>query len=71
MKSIRIAARLRHALVFCAGTLALGTVHAEQIGSVNTNFRVTGSDKVVVEAYDDPAVSPALHAMSPARAPAA
>ncbi|MGN6318076.1 CreA family protein [Trinickia sp.] len=29
---------------------------AQEIGSVNTNFRVTGSDRVVVEAYDDPAV---------------
>ncbi|KAA0090633.1 CREA signal peptide protein [Paraburkholderia sp. T12-10] len=32
-------------------------VHAQEIGSVNTNFRITGSDRVVVEAYDDPAVS--------------
>lgn len=38
----------------CAG--AIGTAHAEQIGSVNTNFRITGSDRVVVEAYDDPQV---------------
>ncbi|NYI00656.1 CreA protein [Cupriavidus plantarum] len=29
---------------------------AEEIGSVSTNFRVTGSDKVVIEAYDDPQV---------------
>ncbi|MFX1672855.1 CreA family protein [Paraburkholderia sp. A2WS-5] len=57
MNSTRFAARLRPALAFCAGALALGAAHAEQIGSVNTNFRLTGSDKVVVEAYDDPAVS--------------
>lgn len=30
---------------------------AEELGSVNTNFRITGSDRVVVEAYDDPAVA--------------
>lgn len=29
---------------------------AEEIASVNTNFRVTGSDRIAVEAYDDPAV---------------
>lgn len=33
------------------------SVHAEEVGSVNTNFRITGSDKVVVEAYDDPLVA--------------
>jgi CreA protein len=31
--------------------------HAEEIGSVNTNFKLPRSDRVVVEAYDDPAVS--------------
>ncbi len=56
MKSTRYAVRLRCALAFCASTLVMGAAHAEQIGSVNTNFRMTGSDKVVVEAYDDPAV---------------
>jgi CreA protein len=30
---------------------------AEEIGSVNTHFRLAGSDRVVVEAYDDPAVT--------------
>src|SRR5690348_11182082 len=30
---------------------------SEEIGSVNTNFRLPKSDRVVVEAYDDPAVS--------------
>lgn len=29
----------------------------EEIGSVNTNFRITGSDKVVIEAFDDPKVA--------------
>ncbi|KWR91375.1 CreA family protein [Cupriavidus sp. IDO] len=37
--------------------MSLGPVaHAEEIGSVSTNFRMTGSDKVVIEAYDDPQV---------------
>jgi len=36
--------------------LAAGAAHAEEIGSVSTNFRMTGSDKVVIEAYDDPLV---------------
>ena len=37
---------------------ALGASHAfaEEIGSVNTNFRLPKSDRVVVEAYDDPSV---------------
>lgn len=30
---------------------------AEDVASVNTNFRITGSDRVVVEAYDDPLVN--------------
>ncbi len=33
----------------------LGT--AEEVGSVNTNFHITGSDRVVVEAFDDPLVA--------------
>jgi CreA protein len=36
---------------------AAGIAHAEEIASVNTNFRFTGSDRVSVEAYDDPLVS--------------
>ena len=39
--------------------LALRTVgcsRAEDIGSVSTNFRITGSDKIVIEAFDDPLV---------------
>ncbi|SAL74320.1 creA protein [Caballeronia arvi] len=43
-----------------AATLTLisgaGLAHAEEIASVNTNFRFTGSDRVTVEAYDDPLV---------------
>ncbi|WP_321962680.1 CreA family protein [Paraburkholderia sp. J7] len=51
MKSARLTA-----LLAGASLVASAAAHAEQIGSVNTNFRVTGSDKVVVEAYDDPQV---------------
>jgi CreA protein len=39
-----------------AALLAAPLAHAEEVASVNTNFHVTGSDRVVVEAYDDPAV---------------
>ncbi|MEX3979266.1 CreA family protein [Paraburkholderia sp. EG287A] len=56
MKSTRLVARLARPLLACASLVAFAAAHAEQIGSVNTNFRVTGSDKVVVEAYDDPQV---------------
>ena len=34
----------------------LHTAGAEEIASVNTNFHLTGSDRVTVEAYDDPDV---------------
>ncbi|WP_408117865.1 CreA family protein [Caballeronia grimmiae] len=40
-------------LFFLLGATA---AHAEEIASVNTNFRFTGSDRVSVEAYDDPLV---------------
>ncbi|WP_371748107.1 CreA family protein [Cupriavidus sp. AcVe19-6a] len=43
-------------LVLAACAAATGGAHAEEIGSVSTNFRMTGSDKVVIEAYDDPQV---------------
>jgi CreA protein len=36
--------------------LLLPSAHGEEVASVNTNFRVMGSDRVVVEAYDDPIV---------------
>ncbi len=32
------------------------TSHAEEIGSVNTEWKLTGSHKLVVEAFDDPKV---------------
>lgn len=38
-------------------SLLLAGCSREEIGSVNTNFRITGSDKVVIEAYDDPKVA--------------
>jgi CreA protein len=47
------------AVVACTAPLAASfaaPAHAEEIGSVNTNFHLTGSDRVVVEAYDDPQV---------------
>ncbi|WDD93434.1 CreA family protein [Burkholderia sp. FERM BP-3421] len=47
----------RPALALCAALLPLTAAHAEEVGSVNTNFRLTGSDRVVVEAYDDPLVN--------------
>ncbi|MGZ2744151.1 CreA family protein [Burkholderia stagnalis] len=40
-----------------ASLAAAPFAHAEEVGSVNTNFRLTGSDRVVVEAYDDPQVA--------------
>lgn len=43
-------------LALAACVAATGGAHAEEIGSVSTNFRMTGSDKVVIEAYDDPQV---------------
>ena len=39
-----------------ATALSIPLVHSEEVASVNTNFRITGSDRVVVEAYDDPLV---------------
>jgi CreA protein len=47
--------RIRTVLAVVCLTAASGA-HAEEIGSVSTNFRMTGSDKVVIEAYDDPQV---------------
>jgi CreA protein len=54
--AVRIAALLPRAVLACAGAGAVLSAHAEEIGSVNTNFHITGSDRVVVEAYDDPQV---------------
>ena len=42
-------------LAACAALL-MPYAHGEEVASVNTNFRLTGSDRVVVEAYDDPLV---------------
>ncbi|EYS96800.1 CREA signal peptide protein [Cupriavidus sp. SK-4] len=47
--------RIRTILAVACLAAASGA-HAEEIGSVSTNFRMTGSDKVVIEAYDDPQV---------------
>jgi CreA protein len=54
--------RARHQIACSFGVLAalaFGCAHAqaEEIASVNTNFRFTGSDRVSVEAYDDPLVT--------------
>ncbi len=41
----------------CLLALACSTVHAEQVGSVDTVFKMFGPDhKIVVEAFDDPDV---------------
>ncbi len=49
--------RLALAVAAClAAPLLPASAHAEEVASVNTNFRLTGSDRVVVEAYDDPLV---------------
>jgi CreA protein len=47
---------LRVSLAVTACALLLPLAKSEEVGSVNTNFRLTGSDRVVVEAYDDPLV---------------
>ncbi|QQX88483.1 CreA family protein [Cupriavidus necator] len=47
--------RIRTVLAVACLAAASGA-YAEEIGSVSTNFRMTGSDKVVIEAYDDPQV---------------
>ncbi|KMY86884.1 Conserved putative protein CreA [Candidatus Paraburkholderia calva] len=44
------------ALVAHAAISGAGLAYAEELASVNTNFRFTGSDQVTVEAYDDPLV---------------
>ncbi|RDK01222.1 CreA family protein [Paraburkholderia lacunae] len=47
---------LRVSLAVTVWALLLPLAHSEEVGSVNTNFHLTGSDRVVVEAYDDPLV---------------
>ena len=52
--------KLHHALVATASSLLVSTaaVGGEQIGSVDTVFKLIGPDhKIIVEAYDDPRVS--------------
>ncbi|KAF7962485.1 CREA signal peptide protein [Cupriavidus sp. UYMU48A] len=49
-------ARMLSLLAGACMAMAGVAAQAEEIGSVNTNFRMTGSDKVVIEAYDDPMV---------------
>jgi CreA protein len=45
------------ALMLLASLLHIYTVQAEQLGSVSTRFHVFGpNDKVLIEAFDDPAV---------------
>ncbi|GLR25319.1 MULTISPECIES: CreA family protein [Limnobacter] len=51
MAAFRIAVPLLMLSVFAASPL-----RAEEIGAVNTNFKLFGSDKIVVEAFDDPLV---------------
>jgi len=49
---------MKKLLVLALSTLALTLAHAEQIGSVDTVFKLIGPDhKIVVEAYDDPKVN--------------
>lgn len=54
----RFASLPRQIIALASTALACAALpaSAQEIGSVNTNFRMTGSDRVVVEAYDDPAV---------------
>jgi len=47
-----------HCIALAAAVLLAGAVRAEQIGEVNTAFKLIGPDhKIVVEAYDDPKVN--------------
>lgn len=45
------------AIVCALLTCAAWHASAQEIASVNTNFHIAGSDRVVVEAYDDPDVA--------------
>jgi len=46
----------RFAFAFLLSCAASSAVHAEEIGSVNTEWKITGSHQLVVEAFDDPKV---------------
>jgi CreA protein len=48
---------LKASLVAASAALLVPLARSEEVGSVNTNFHLTGSDRVVVEAYDDPDVA--------------
>jgi len=49
--------RLRIAVMACVAAIVAPAVHAEEIGSVDTAFKLIGPDhKVVVEVFDDPIV---------------
>jgi CreA protein len=49
---------LKKLILFTLLTLLICTVQAEQLGTVSTKFHILGpNDKVVIEAFDDPAVA--------------
>ncbi len=50
---------LRNTIVFIVllGLAELPTSFANEIGSVNTKFKFFGSDKIVIDAFDDPKVT--------------
>ncbi len=57
-----------HRFAFALIVIATSTVHAEEIGSVDTVFKWIGPDhKIVVEAYDDPGVTGVTCYLSRAR----
>ncbi|MBT0960192.1 CreA family protein [Denitromonas iodatirespirans] len=47
---------MKAALLLLASVLWMAPALAEDIGSVNTEWKLTGSHKLVVEAFDDPKV---------------
>ncbi len=57
MSRFTVSPRRMIALASAALACVAPPAPAQEIGSVNTNFHITGSDRVVVEAYDDPAVA--------------
>jgi CreA protein len=49
---------MKHRLTLLLGAVAACTAGAEQVGEVDTVFKLIGPDhKIVIEAYDDPKVS--------------
>jgi len=44
------------ATLLCLWFPLMGAAHADEIGSVNTEWKLTGSHKLVVEGFDDPKV---------------